>query len=416
VWHVNAVALPARAVTSAVVTDYEIRVRPARVEAGRVRLSAEVGVPGAQVEELWYELDEAHRAAVVDRADPFVVAALVLAMREQRTMRVVGAPVSSSLVRNLEEFQIVWSSWYGFPIVEIVADEQDDIAWSGPAATAFTGGVDSAFSAYWHTRGGRRLDRPLEAGMMVHGVDIPRGDVVGFQRAAERSRRMLDSVGLELITVETNAWDPQPRDARYVAIGVASALHLLGGRFSTGLIPSTVDYGNLVIPISSNPVSDPLLGGRSMTVVHDGAGFGRLEKVRMLAGWGDALESLRVCLRDPRHDRNCGECPKCMLTLLEFHVLGVEPTCFDRLPSDDEFAAWASALPNHGLHRNEARAILEEADARGLHASWIAPLRRKLLVIRSKNAVRQVAPHFSEQFADAHRWAHQQWQHYGPGR
>jgi len=324
-------------------------------------------------------------------------------------MRVVGASVSSSLVRNLEEFQIVWNAWFGFPIVEIVAEEHADDARSGPTVTAFTGGVDSAFTAYWHTRGGRRLDHPLVAGLMVHGVDIPRADVDGFRRAADRSRRMLDSLGLDLVTVETNAWEPQPRDARYVAIGVASVLHLLGGRFSTGLIPSTVDYRNLVIPISSNPVSDPLLGSRSMTVVHDGAGYDRLEKVRMIAGWGEALESLRVCLRDPRHDRNCGECPKCMLTLLEFRVLGVEPTCFDRMPSDDEFARWTGALPNQGLHRNEARAVLEEAEARGLHAPWIAPLKRKLLMIRSKNAVRQVVPHFSERFADAHRWAYRQW-------
>jgi hypothetical protein len=397
-----------RTVTSTVVTDYEIRVRPPRIEAGCVHLAADIGVPGGDVQELWFEIDDAHRGALVDRADPFVVAALVLAMREQRTVRVLGAPVSSSLVRSLEEFQTVWNAWYRFPIVDIVADEQDDAtAHTGPTVTAFTGGVDSAFSAYWHTRGGRRLDRDLEAGMMVHGVDIPRSDVAGFERAAARSRRMLDSVGLELITVTTNAWDPQPPDARYVAIGVAATLHLLGGRFGTGLIPSTVDYRNLVIPISSNPVSDPLLGSRSLPIQHDGAGFGRLEKVRMIAGWDEALESLRVCLRDPRHDRNCGECPKCMLTLLEFRVLGVEPRCFDRLPSDDEFARWTSALPNHGLHRNEARAILDEAELRGMHASWIAPLKRKLLMIRSKDAVRQVAPRFSERFADAHRWVYQ---------
>ena len=388
-------------------TDFEIRVRPERAERGRVRLAADIGVPGVRVEELWFEVDEAQRGAIVDRGDPFVVAALVLAMREQRTMRVVGAPVSSSLVRSLEEFQIVWNAWFGFPIVDIVADEQRDTAHSGPSVTAFTGGVDSAFTAYWHTRGGRLLDRALEAGVMVHGVDIPRGDVVGFERAAARSRRMLDSLGLELITVETNAWDPQPPDARYVAIGVSATMHLLGGRFGAALIPSTVDYRNLVLPISTNPVSDPLLGSRSLPILHDGAGFDRLEKVRMIGGWDEALDSLRVCLRDPRHDRNCGECPKCMLTLLEFRVLGVEPGCFDRMPSDDEFGRWTSALPNQGLHRNEARAILDEAAARDIHASWVGPLRRKLFKIRTKEAVRQVAPHFSERVRETHRWVAQ---------
>ena len=56
------------------------------------------------------------------------------------------------------------------------------------------------------------------------------------------------------------------------------------------------------------------------------------------------------------------------------------------MPSDDEFARWARGLPDHPLHRNEARAVVAEAKARGLRASWIGPLERKLLYLRGKGA------------------------------
>ena len=39
-----------------------------------------------------------------------------------------------------------------------------------------------------------------------------REDVDGFRRAA-RSGRMLDSLGVGLLTVETNVWEPQPPNA-----------------------------------------------------------------------------------------------------------------------------------------------------------------------------------------------------------
>ena len=161
--------------------EFEVRVKPVEVREGRIRTAANVGVLRRSIREIWFELDETHRGALVDRADPFVVAALVLAMSSERTMMVRGAPVSASLLRNLEEFQLVWHAWYGFPVVDIVAEEEVDPVDREPAAiTAFTGGVDSAFSAYRHTRWAH-----VAVGRSPGRDDDPR-----CRRAAHRRRRV----------------------------------------------------------------------------------------------------------------------------------------------------------------------------------------------------------------------------------
>ena len=382
----------------------ELRIAPPRPEAGRLRLSAELHAPNGARDELWYEIDEYAQGALVDSADPFVTAFLPLAMRRGHDLRVVGGGVSPSLVENLARFQEVWHAWHGLPIVSVVADEEHERAERpGPAVTSFSGGVDSAFTAWRHTRGTAPRGPKLTAALMLHGVDIPIANVVGFTRSAARSRRMLDSLGLDLVTVRTNVFAVAGGRDYPIAAGLASGFHLLGARFGTGLVPSTTSYRHLVFPLGSSPVSDALLGSDRLEVVHDGAGDERFDKIAQLATWDEALDSLRVCLSDPQHHRNCGRCVKCMMLLLTFRVLGVTPRCFDTPPSDDEILAWIPSLPSRPLDVQDAWTLVEQAARRGIDEPWTRALRRKLLVIRTKEAVRRGAPAWSARVTDVHR-------------
>ena len=74
-----------------------------------------------------------------------------------------------------------------------------------------------------------------------------------------------------------------------------------------------------------------------------------------------------------------------MLTLLEFRVLGVEPTCFDRMPSDDGIsqrmgprAARPPTAPQRGPRRGR------RGQGTGPARLVIGPLERKLLYLRGK--------------------------------
>ena len=103
---------------------FEVRVLPPEAVGDRVRASALLNWPARAGDELWFELEGLEPGVVATSADAFVVATLAFAMVERCDLRVVGAPVSSSLHRNLEEFQQIWHAWFDFPVVELVAEDE----------------------------------------------------------------------------------------------------------------------------------------------------------------------------------------------------------------------------------------------------------------------------------------------------
>ena len=389
---------------------FRVDVAVAEVDGDRLRRHATVTSPALGTRDLWYAVDIGHADHMVTRADPFVVATLVLAMAEGLPMDVVGAPIDAGLLRNLTEFQRIWDAWFGYTPVPIhVESTASDATSGGPsgsaptaAAVAFSGGADSAFSAWWHTRGDGGNDPPLQTAMMIHGVDIPLDDPEGFGRASARARRMSDSIGLDHVVVETNAWDLPVPTPHYTGMGVSAALHVLGGAHRAGLIPSTASYPDLVVELNSSPVSDWLLGGTAFAVVHDAARFNRFEKLAVLTDWPEALSSLRVCLSDPRRDRNCGTCHKCMMTLAAFRLLGITASCFDRAPTGAELTAWARRWPSSRYYQQEGLVLVDEARARDVDESWVRALRNRIRVAQLKDGVRAAWPGLADGVAGLH--------------
>jgi hypothetical protein len=231
---------------------------------------------------------------------------------------------------------------------------------------------------------------------MIHGMDIPRSDANSFAAAVARSQRMLRSVDLPLITVSTNGWELHGTGTHFPILGVTSALHLVGGSFGSGLVSSTSTYRNLVLPLDSTPASDPLLGSSAFEIVHYGAACNRLDKVRSLARWPEAVDNLRVCLQDPSNAANCGRCHKCLLTYLCFRVLGVEPGCFEPVPSDDVVFEWSQRLSVSPVFIADMEAILDEADARGLDEPWVRAARRRLRKTATRRALSILSPSLSK--------------------
>ncbi|AFY67749.1 hypothetical protein [Geitlerinema sp. PCC 7407] len=328
---------------------------------------------------LWYRFPVAHREALTTQMDPFVMGTLFLAMRRRADLQIHGT-ASPVLLRNLTEFQAAWSEWrsHWYQPVDLQADreaEAEAAQYPGAIAT-FSGGVDSCFTAFRHAKGlCGRSQQPLKAGVMVHGLDIALDQEEAFWRAAARSQAMLASLGLDLIPVQTNFrallaglglnWED------IFGAGLASCLALFQGRYTTGLIPSSFPYRALSFPYGSNPVTDPLLSSHAFRVVHDGAVAARLEKMRAIAQWPDALANLRVCWQGALADRNCGRCEKCIRTILNFRILGVGlPPCFEADISD---RAIAETLVEAGP-LTEMERVLEAAQAAQITESWVSAL------------------------------------------
>jgi hypothetical protein len=201
---------------------------------------------------LWYRLPQSFRARLFSGCDPFIQAALFTAMRTASRV-VIHGQASPSLLRNLEEFQMAWISWKPdlYHKVDIVADLERE---QGPAENdasvmAFSGGADSAFTAWRHRTGGMGREQcDLRAGVMVQGFDIPLDDPTGYDGAVARSAGMLSSLGVPIFRMATNFRDLQDDWLDAHGAGLASCLTLLQGNYRSGLIASSYPYSALSLP------------------------------------------------------------------------------------------------------------------------------------------------------------------------
>lgn len=368
---------------------------------GFTTLSVTVEQPNQTPSRLWYRVPSEYSSLLTKSCDSFVVATIFLAM-QQSTNLVVHGDVSPSLLQNLAEFQAAWNCWcpQRYQQVEITAEVEREPfkASTNQAIAAFSGGVDGCFTV-WRHRMGRcgRWQRHIQAGLMVHGFDIPLAQEDVFHRAAQKSKLMLSSVGVELIPVATNFRELEQDWEDAFGTGIASCLMMFQAGYTAGLIGSSDPYNALNLPYGSNPITDPLLSSESFQIICDGASFSRLQKIQEIANWYEAYTNLRVCWEGSQPDKNCGRCEKCIRTILNFRVLGLGlPPCFEQDVTDEQI------LGIQGLHTAqliELHPILEAAKAAGISDSWVKALelcikqhQRAELHKRYREALRQQLP------------------------
>ena len=165
---------------------------------------------------------------------------------------------------------------------------------------AFSGGLDSSFTAWRHyTRQAGRQTEDVQAGVVLHGFDIPINREDAFEVVFERSRLMLDSLGLESIPMVTNLRGLGGDFSDCHGAILASCLSLLKKRFSVGLVADSSPYQNFhlpwALPYGSNCLSDKFLSSDGFAIRVDGAGSYRFDKAQALAEWPEAMSNLRVC-------------------------------------------------------------------------------------------------------------------------
>jgi hypothetical protein len=361
----------------------EIRLDKLIKEGDRLRLAAKFDTPDGIHECLWYAFPLQYHSWLTPNADPFVIAFLFPMMRSGWPVRIRGR-VSPSLLRNLDEYMAIWAMWRPdqYRRVDLTADEETELPPQpdqGLAIMAFSGGLDSSCTAWRHCGelAGRRT-RNLQAGVFVHGFDIPLSDPSAYERAASKNRETLGSVDMELIPVVANyrALNIDWLDSH--GAGLASCLALWAGRFDSGLIAASGPYDVPPVRWGSTPVADRLLSSRGFEIVHDGADLTRLDRARILSEWPEALRNLRVCWEGNPPDVNCCRCEKCIRTILEFRTVGIKlPPCFPHDVTD------AQIRQGKLLSRNAVlplRRVLDAARRAGLgQVSWVQALEEALV-------------------------------------
>jgi len=323
--------------------------------------------------------------------DGFVMAVIFYAMRIGEDIHVDGS-LSQEAVMNLREFQEAWRCWRP-AVYRPISISATNIVRTMPsdqkprAISAFSGGLDACFTLARH-----RLhllgdcSYPLDSVMMVHGFDIPLDHSASFDALVARVRPVLGDLGVQLRIVRTNLRSLNLQDWEDSHIAqLAGCLHNFSSEFRYALVGSAKPYANLHIPYGSNPISDPLLSGAAMRLVHDGAGFSRTEKAAFLARFPRIRSAIKVCWESDDPSRNCGVCEKCVRTQLNFLAAGCSrPECFDR-PLDENLIRTITFLGDGQLR--EWASIRTFAERIGLHDRWLTLVKRRLAAHRLRTPV-----------------------------
>ncbi|MBD2346616.1 hypothetical protein H6G18_21060 [Anabaena subtropica FACHB-260] len=300
-------------------------------------------------------------------------------MKQDKNL-IIHGEVSPSLLQNLAEFQAAWCSWRPnvYKLVDIHAEVVKEPAKNtdlDKIVSTFSGGLDSCFTVFQHrTHNLVKIQRNLQAGLMIHGFDIPLEEKEVFNNAVAKSKKILSSVGAELITMTTNLrlFTKLNWENTYVT-ALASCLSLLQRGYTAGLIPSSSYYNEPSRLYPSNPVTDHLLSSNSFRIIHDGAAFTRLEKIRAIANSQEVLQNLRVCWQGDQKDRNCCRCEKCIRNILHFRILGMDlPACFEKDVTEDQILR----MKVKGAQLDALKDTLKTAKSVGISDSWVQALEK----------------------------------------
>lgn len=340
--------------------------------------------PGAPRLDLWWRIPGIASLPTPPVLDSLLAGPLLWALMSGQDV-IVHGPVSPGGLYNLGQLIEVRQrlSPERYPrIIAVRADTIREIARNpdepSKAIAALSGGLDSTFTAIRHGLGlAGEATISIEAMVMIHGFDAPLDRMDQFdamRRRAEPTRKLLD---VPLHVVRTNSklngrtW---PHSAIPLTVGALSHFAHLA---PIALVSSGATYGTPRFSISHPAIIEMLASGDWFRVVTDGSGFGRAEKVELLAHYPAVLPAIKVCWAGDDPGKNCGVCEKCVVTRLNFLAAGIrDAPCFDT-PLTPQLIAGLS-LPSMNAARELFRTCWHEFEARNCSGPEVDMLRQRL--------------------------------------
>jgi len=258
------------------------------------------------------------------RAEPFLGIALFEAMIRNVDIRIEDSiPISERLYKMLPEIQTIYTCWNSdfhkvniHTRIEPLKDAYERVA------SFYSAGVDSSHTLL-------RNITEITHLIMLSAFEVRGNTPESWRQMVEKQTVFTRTIGKELIPIENNLrlWT----DQRKLQWGWAQVfiLQSMGPLLKSKriYIASGYTYNESAL----DPLTDPMWSTESTEVIHDGAGFRRREKMRELCKNQNFLDNLKVCWRS-QHD-NCGECPKCVRTMLALYLLGAKSQALPKLDS-----------------------------------------------------------------------------------
>lgn len=264
----------------------------------------------------------------------------------------------------------------------------------GTVATGFSGGVDSFWVVARHIGSdvpiGTRLTHLLSNNVGSSGRGVA-GRALWARRAG-RVRLVADSLGLPLVTVDSNLADfhrttfPRSHSLRNMAVAL-----LLQAGIDRFLLAGTFEFPDIRIRQGGDsahvePVLIPLLSTGSLRAVSVGGSTGRVGRTREVAAFPASWTALDVCISStppPTGPVNCSRCWKCLRTLVTLDAIGE----LDRYTEVFDLGVHRAHRRTYVLSMTRRKAlereILDHARESG-HDLGLGPLGRSLRVLAER--------------------------------
>jgi hypothetical protein len=263
-------------------------------------------------------------------SDSLAALTLLPAMRAGSPLELTE-PVSPRLLSTLSRIQDIYHAWDPdrFERISVQAGTRMEQKTPAPGVGClFSGGLDSFYTLLKHREEVTHL-------IFADGYDIPLQDTGRRERAVSVARKVADELGKTLIEVHTDL-QLFTRDVGvmweiYHGAALAAAALLFQDRLGRVLIPASFSYADL-FPWGSHPVLDPLWSTEQTTIEHSGCEATRIERAGYVSAYPVAMRNLRVC-SEHRADYNCGQCEKCLRTMMNLRAAGVSNRC-ETLPEE----------------------------------------------------------------------------------
>ena len=134
---------------------------------------------------------------------------------------------------------------------------------------------------------------------------------------------MTDDLGVELTAVKTNIRDVVRHWGMSFGSVFAGTLSFFSEKYFYDTA-SDYSYKEFHVPWGMNPISDRFLANDTFNFFVDGTECSRTERATTISNWSVAKEDLKVCWQHPDYSKNCGVCEKCIRTMLNSKVVGVD--------------------------------------------------------------------------------------------
>jgi len=293
-----------------------------RINGGRHIVSSSLQIDGQD-----YEIShKVSQGPVSNTADALLAAGLIPAMKVEGDLRIEGS-VSPKLLRATDTIQDIIKSWFpAYNSISVYAEGSNRVESNDQrkVGSFFSGGMDAFYTLLKHRD-------EITTIIFIHGFDIPLDNNTLRERASKSVKEVAAEFGKVLIEVETNlpeclakvsSWFTPAGGFAHGAVMASIAL-LLSPQLKKVFIPSSNPYHSLD-PWGSHILLDPLWSTEDVSIVHDGCEAARVKKASLIAQSDIALNNLRVCF-NPEELLNCGQCEKCLRTMIALHIANVLP-------------------------------------------------------------------------------------------